>query len=563
MIKSYKVDICVFLFLFIILSLISIFIVQCPDWDFYNYHYYNGWAFFNDRIGTDFLAANFRSYINPIADGINFFLISRLNNHPYIFLSLTSLDNALFLYLIYKITNFVIEEQNKIIKIIILILTLGYVAFTPILFDGYNFSMNDIFIGNFILFSFYLLIKNLFVNSAKRNLLIFLSGISLGIAIGLKLSTAIYCFTYIFCFVILIKKIPNFAKTLFLFIIGMMLSFFILDGYFLYSLFKLYKNPIFPYLNNIFCSKYYNLMDMAHWEYMGILPSNFKEFIFYPFFHTVKTHFWGNYQSNIDYRYAINFISSIVLGIYIFITRKNNSDKYFNIIKKEHLYFLLLFAFISYYCNQSITGVYRFILATSALYGIIAFLMCVLLCKLIHLNKEKFYISIFVCLTLFAYCTSTYRNYSITKPIKNAKLFYNDENYNIEDNSKVIMLNMETSYHIVGQNKKAKYYGFVLPDYLFQKNTDFIKDFEKVSFYSHYMYSKYLENELEKMMQNPNNKIYIIYNQNLFFEDIYNEALYYYSNGTREPDKCRNIDYKGIVHFNYNPVILCEFNLKK
>lgn len=562
MLKTYSKDILIFLLLFIILSIISVFIVQCPDWDFYNYHYYNGYAFLNDRIGTDFLPANFRTYINPYYESFLYFLMTKLNNHPYVFLSITSLDNALFLFLIYKITDFIIVEPNKIIKSIIILLSLGYIAFTPIMIDGYNYSMNDIAVGNFVLISLYLLLKNLFIDLPKRNLWIFISGISLGIALALKLTCLVYCFTIVFCIFILMKKIPNWFKTLMLFVAGVMISFIILDGYYMYNLYKLYDNPLFPYFNNIFKSKYYADIDMAHFEYLGILPANLKELIFYPFYYTAENHIWGNYRLNIDFRYAITFISAILLGIYMFITRKNDSDKFLNVIKKEHLYFLLLLVIVSYYCNQSLSGVYRFIISTSALYGIIAYIVCELLCKIVRINNKMFCIIVFICLTIFAYCTSTYSYYSIKVPEKNNKLFYNDEKYNIEDNAKVLLLNAETSYFVSGQNKKAQYYGFAIPTHIFEKYNDFLKDKTGLTYYSIFTFSEYLENELKKMLSDNNNKIYVIYNQNNYFENIYKEALDFYSSETREMGNCREIGYKGIVYFRYNKVYLCEFNLK-
>ncbi len=38
------------------------------DWDLMNYHYYNAFAFLNDRIGFDIAPAQLQSYFNPLID---------------------------------------------------------------------------------------------------------------------------------------------------------------------------------------------------------------------------------------------------------------------------------------------------------------------------------------------------------------------------------------------------------------------------------------------------------------------------------------------------------------
>ena len=563
MIKSYKVDIFVFLFLFIILSLISIFILQSPDWDFYNYHYYNGWAFLNDRVGTDFLPANFRTYINPYYDSFLYFLMTKLNNHPYIFLSLSSFDNALFLYLIYKIANFIITEQNKLIKSIILFLVIAYTAFSPIMLDALNCSMNDVAAGNFVLITLYLLIRNLFNTSKHRNKLIILSGIILGAGICIKYSCAIALGGFIAIFIFQRKQIENFGKTFILFFSSVFISFILTDGYWLLLLFKLYGNPIYPYLNDIFKSPFFDIMNIASIDYLDTLPRNIFEFIFYPFMYS-KDFFFGNYHLDWDARYAINFICVLILSLNL-LFKKNKTDLYLGIIKYEHIWFIILFVFFTYYINTYFTGVYRFIIPSSALYGITFFISIFLLCNLIKIKNIKHCILISTFILILVYLNNTYNSdYKIVMPQKdNAKLFYNNEDYKFEDNSKIILLNCPISYLAASQNKNAKYYGFVIPSHIFEKHKKYMEEEEKPAFHTRYMFSKYIEKTLSDTLVNPDNKIYLIYDEYPYYEDVYKQALDFYSNNTREMQNCREIGYQGIIYFDYIQSYLCEFNLKE
>ena len=149
--KSQKYDLKVFGVIFLVLSLICIFLkLPIIDFDFLNYHNYIAYAFLNNRIDIDFMPANYHSYLNPYIDTVFYGLMKILNTHPYIFYSISALDNSVFLFMVYKLTKYVLKIQNKIKYVI---LTLLYIAFTPILTDSLDFSKNDIFVGSLVLIS--------------------------------------------------------------------------------------------------------------------------------------------------------------------------------------------------------------------------------------------------------------------------------------------------------------------------------------------------------------------------------------------------------------------------
>ena len=59
---------------------------------------YNGWAFLNDRINIDFMAASFRTYFNPVIDIINFKFLEGFNGHPVAFMFITALNMGFFCF---------------------------------------------------------------------------------------------------------------------------------------------------------------------------------------------------------------------------------------------------------------------------------------------------------------------------------------------------------------------------------------------------------------------------------------------------------------------------------
>ena len=51
-------------------------------WDFANYHYYNPWAFVNNRINYDIAVAGINGFFNPLADIPLYYLIEYFNDYP-------------------------------------------------------------------------------------------------------------------------------------------------------------------------------------------------------------------------------------------------------------------------------------------------------------------------------------------------------------------------------------------------------------------------------------------------------------------------------------------------
>ena len=112
-IKNNKKHLIIFFNFLIFSGLIGIYAAQAPNYDFYSYHYHNGWAFLNNRINIDFMPAIFRSYFNPILDVINYLLITKLQTHPNIFLFISSLKFGIFLFMTYLIADFAFIDGNK------------------------------------------------------------------------------------------------------------------------------------------------------------------------------------------------------------------------------------------------------------------------------------------------------------------------------------------------------------------------------------------------------------------------------------------------------------------
>ena len=163
---KFKKDIIIFIGIYAIIVIIAVKGFIFPDFDWFNYKLYNCWAFLTDRISSDFFVGNFRTCFNPMIDLPEYFLLWKLNSHPYLFSVICALDSVLFLFLVYKITedffSKIIEEtKNNYLLKLIKFFPLIYIMFMPVLFYQTCFDQNDIKIGLLILSAFFIFEKNI------------------------------------------------------------------------------------------------------------------------------------------------------------------------------------------------------------------------------------------------------------------------------------------------------------------------------------------------------------------------------------------------------------------
>lgn len=558
---SIKKDFIVFVFLFLI-SIISVFVCYSEyNVDFFNYQYYNVWAFFNNRYNIDFLAADFRTYWNPYIDFIQYFLVNNFNNHKFLYVIASTLDDILALFLVYKISDKILSFNLKN-RNLYLIMIVFYVIFSPIMFIiSCDCTRNDMFFTDLVLISFLLFLK--VFNQNKDNTKIFcLTGFIMGIGIGLKLTSAIYGLTFLLCLIFLHKSFKNPVKNISLFLTSMIFAFFIVDGYWLFKIYSLFKNPLFPVFNNIFHSPYADLDNFYSGDYECIRPHDLKTFLLYPFL-------WGKYlpygflQRSWDLRYAINIVC-------IFILAFSCLKKYYLPVKNRNfLYFLLIYCFISYEIDVYLFGLYRYISATSLLFGLVLFLTLYFIVSNIKIfNKTRV-----STLMLFMIVLTIFNQEIFFYTIEKGRLFYERNtvlkpvtNYNIEDNANVIILSFGTTSHMTQQNKNAKYIHFAYPkkyyQYYYERNKHFEFENDVVYFKNYNYFSDYLEYRLKELLKsNKKTYIYMRIPDYAMYFDIIENSINYYSDGTRILQNCTKFDSntEGRKYF-YN--VMCELNNK-
>ena len=220
----------IFILSIIIFGSISVYLGQDNNWDMRNYHFYNPYSFFNNRLGFDYAPAQVHTYLNPTADIIFYFLV--VNFPPKLVGFLMGGIHGLNFWFLFLITYYILkkiylrtghgnilkpssengkkkrisvifrEENNYNMRwpnqaIIAFSLLIGVVGlYGPISIFELGFTFNDNLVSLFILGAILLLIRkmvlegNYNLKDLKKELV--LSGLLVGIGIGLKLAHVSY-----------------------------------------------------------------------------------------------------------------------------------------------------------------------------------------------------------------------------------------------------------------------------------------------------------------------------------------------------------------------------------
>lgn len=344
---------------------------QDTNGDVWNYHLYNAYAWFNGRLGYDLGPAGAHSYLNPYLDSLFYFAILHLN--PFVVAFLFGFLQGLVAFPIMYIARFFIKE-----KIHQFVLT-AICCFGSTFFIGeLGSSMHDNLIAVPILMSFCCVLKAIV---EKENKALIFSGLLIGAATGLKLTSALY----IPVFLVLISLF--YGRRIvgaFSFLSSSFLTLMASSGVWYYKLYILFGNPLFPFFNNIFRSPYASLdknatRDMMFFQFHGL------EKVIYPFYfadHIDRVVTASNDKAVVCYTALFCFV---LFALYFAIKIAKFGFKSL-LGSRDNI--LFLFFFLSFYVWQYVFGVYRYFIPTDLICPIIFY---VLIYEILNMQRTPVY----------------------------------------------------------------------------------------------------------------------------------------------------------------------------
>jgi hypothetical protein len=255
---------------------------QDANWDLRNYHWYNAYAFLNNRYDRDLLPSQTPFFYNPLLD-VPFFWVATHTPAKIagFFLGWVQGLNFILLFMIAHATLIIPNPRHKTI-ICAALATLGMLGGGGIAQIGTTFGDNITSIG--LLLSAALAVRHLerlSIDTAANALpLAFLFGLPAGMMMGLKLPGVIYnlglCAGYLFIGGGLKRRV----MLAFCFGLGVLVGIAVTLGYWMYFLQTHFDSPLFPYFNQIFKSPLEPAVSARDIEYS---PHGWRDYLLMPY----------------------------------------------------------------------------------------------------------------------------------------------------------------------------------------------------------------------------------------------------------------------------------------
>ena len=342
---------------------------QDASWDFRNYHYYNAYAFFNDRLSYDIAPAQIQTYFNPTLDLLPFLLTQHFP--PFVLsLSLGAWHglNVWLLFLIGRELFVKADFNNPLLWAVICAITGATGAATQ---AEVGMCLHDLTVSVFVLGAvwFYLRACHGKNSISDRPSLWHLSasGFLLGLSAGLKLSFAIYVLGMgMAVFVVQLAMLRQY-KAFLIFVLSASSALLLAAGPWMWVLWKQFANPLFPMYNAFFQSPYYAPENTSDARF---LPINLWEALSFPFKFDL-THHQGSELQFRDFRVTSLYVAMLLAGIYAIIRAIFHPRSKPIIAKSKDyplmVFWLLIFIWTTYLVWLKQFAIYRYLVGIELL----------------------------------------------------------------------------------------------------------------------------------------------------------------------------------------------------
>jgi hypothetical protein len=242
--SHHKNSLWIFLFFSAFFGSLSVWLGQDVNADLMNYHFYNGFAAFHQRLNYDLAPALMQTYLNPFFDCINYLLICL--HRPMLTAFLLGTISGAIGFLLYAIADILFQDYDKSNRLIYIILALaiGLSGAAGVALIGT--TTNDTKMTAMVMLSLFFLLK---ANASDEPKFLYLSGLIAGLVLAFKLVAAVYLLG-----LLLALWFVNLKKSAFT--AAAVIGFLLANGYWMWLLFKNFHSPIYPLYNNIFHSPY-------------------------------------------------------------------------------------------------------------------------------------------------------------------------------------------------------------------------------------------------------------------------------------------------------------------
>jgi hypothetical protein len=219
-------------------------------WDLLHYHFYAGFSALNDRFEQDYFAAGPNSYLNPYAYA-PFYVLVKLGVPALAVGTVLAMIHSVVLWLTYELACRVSPSEGRKERFFFGLCVTILAFMNPVLLQQIGSSFADISTTALVLGGWLLLVQA--VLRPRMRLVIF-AAILLGIATALKPTNGLYAVAAVFLVAFLPLPFVGRIRNLFYFGATLGTSFVLTAAPWSLRLARMFGNPMFPLLNNVFKS---------------------------------------------------------------------------------------------------------------------------------------------------------------------------------------------------------------------------------------------------------------------------------------------------------------------
>ncbi len=351
---------------------------QDMNWDLRNYHYYTAYALWWGRMSYHIAPAQVQTWLNPLVYLPYYLFINHCR--PVVAGAIFGGVAGLNFVLVYALTRLIVPTERRLLGMAVALLA-AIVGFSdPKFLEGLGTTFVDGTLSILILGG---LLAACWAchpqNSARaKNTGYILAGVLLGLACGLKLTSAVYALgltlSLLLVWPILRYSLRQFGG----FALGGLGGYLVVSGYWNWFLWNRFGNPIFPYRNDLFHSQWAVPESFQDGRF---LPHTFPEALSYPFRWFLRLHT----TSELPFRDALWAILTVLLPMVLValaasrMQRRKDSSAEKMIeqpaIAPAHFWLIVVFFITTYVIWNWMFSIQRYLIPLGLIGGLVIFLI--------------------------------------------------------------------------------------------------------------------------------------------------------------------------------------------
>ncbi|WP_322106124.1 glycosyltransferase family 39 protein [Paraburkholderia sp. J41] len=246
------------------------------NWDLYNYHMYNPFAWLHGKLRVDLAPAGMQSYFNPLLDALFYLANTHLPARAVGF-AMGVLHGLSFVFIL-GIAQHTLRElpERDRYRVPLLLALAG--CLTANFLSVLGNSMGDDTTAPFTLAALWLLVAHW----ERLRAWTIAAGVLAGLAVGLKLTNAVSAVALCAALLFYPARPIVRVRLAFVFGVGVLLGFAATGGYWLFHMWKTFGNPLYPQFAAWFPDPLVqpDAMGDARWRPHGVFETLFWPYIF-------------------------------------------------------------------------------------------------------------------------------------------------------------------------------------------------------------------------------------------------------------------------------------------